>query len=145
MRRVGQWLGVNYRFHRYGGCWSVVAWKRVPGNPRNEFTKLAYKKFCEKNREKIDRFRKKRELAYRHGYSMDKVREMDRRVFGLERSEPEVFQIPMDVGGKDAVIDWLLLESGFLQKFGSSAGSYEELEIAMSAAGVDKAPYRENA
>lgn len=162
MKRVGQWLGVNYRFYRFrnpkrngksgvflrGGIladsltWTVMAWRRVPGNPRNEYVKTAYKKYCDRNAKFIAEVEVKHDKLIK-AKQIDAARELREKAFGLSRSKCFDFNL-CGVKTKDEAIDKLLLESDFLDVFGRpNFKSYEALEMAMRVSGVDAVPYAE--
>ena len=63
----------------------------------------------------------------------------------LPHSEYWEIDLPEKIVTKEEAVDYVLLESGFLDGFGKQGmKSYEALELTMQAACVDKAPYMEN-
>ena len=140
MKRVGKWLGIGYRFHRrqgqdlyivskgqnggmsnYPRHWEFEFWKKVPGNPRNEYFPWGYEKYRKKHPEW--------HVAFADWKNQDKYR--------LERSDVVKLYPPESVIAKDDAIDWLITESGFIQKAGGpNIKSYEELNLWLETAFV---------
>lgn len=146
MRRVGGWLGIGFRFHRLSGLqvgasgkhrcciktrtndpryWGFEFWRKVPGNPRNCYTRFDYCSFAKEH--EAERVSLRDEEGWKR--------------YALERSELKYMDVPKRFVRKDDVIDWLLFESDFMERAGGAqVRSVEELNLRLETAFVPEKP-----